>query len=222
MGPHEAYRLLLSEHFGIAYEQQLALDEHIGDRDWRVDLTAATIQFGTDLVHDIELLGSESDVTSTWLWSWANQHIALAEPLIVTARATAELGVSRGIRWLSQRSFSLQRATGMELAMLASGASPGIGGFYRGPYDGGAAFLLLTDAPPLGTPRIERIERVLHDLLKYDLDHRTLVTRYLAARGFTIDQDEAEVRAAHPRGQLTARFDGAALRDLSVSADPVA
>lgn len=220
MGPREAYRSRLAEVIGVAYEQQLALEAHIGARDWTVDLVAGTITFGGELTHHIELLGSESHLSNTWLWAWANDALELPEPLVRTARELTQLGWDEHIGFLTERTFGLEHAEGLELALLAAGRSDRITNVYRGPYEGGAAFLLLTDGPTIGEPRPERTARVLTELLQFDLDHRTMVEGYLVRRGFELESTSATLEATHPRSRIQVAFDGGRVSDVRATLRP--
>ena len=54
---------------GAAFARQLALAEHIGERDWQIDLTEGVATFGDDLRYQVQLLGTESHLDNTWLWA---------------------------------------------------------------------------------------------------------------------------------------------------------
>lgn len=44
----------------------------VGNLDWNADFDSCEIAFG-DQIYKIQLIGSESDVSDTWLWGFANQ-----------------------------------------------------------------------------------------------------------------------------------------------------
>lgn len=74
---------LLERYGGIALEKQLAISDRIAELDWNVDMSAGTATFGNDLTLPIQMLGSVSHQSNTWLWAWANNQAQIALPPIV-------------------------------------------------------------------------------------------------------------------------------------------
>ena len=60
--------------------------------DWLLDQDAGTITFGGTMVCAAQVLGTQSDASRTWLWSWANPSVP------ATVQRDAELVRSFGER----------------------------------------------------------------------------------------------------------------------------
>ncbi|WP_376768412.1 DUF6882 domain-containing protein [Paenibacillus planticolens] len=54
----------------MALEKQLAINDSIGNLDWNVDMSAGTATFGNELTFPIQMLGSVSHQSNTWLWAY--------------------------------------------------------------------------------------------------------------------------------------------------------
>ncbi|GAB7039182.1 MULTISPECIES: DUF6882 domain-containing protein [Catenuloplanes] len=192
---------LFSRHVATALARQLALADHLGDRDWQLDLTEGTATFGGDLRYRVQLLGTESHHDGTWLWAWANEASNLPPALLGLAMWMREYGANNGIPELTEASFPLDRAQGGQLALVASALSGRC--YYRGPYDGGALFFHLEGLPAeiVAPARPERVLTVVGQVLQgFPVDHRLMVTSFLAQQGWQVEDTPAEVTGRHPGG----------------------
>lgn len=168
---------LLARHAASSTLKQLTLGDLIGDSRWQADLDAGTIRFGSGEAHPIQVLGTESHSDRTWLWSWANTVSDLPPAVTRAAERLRSLGQSRGIPELSTRKLSIGEASGHTLSMIASGALAA-GSYYRGPYEGGAAFFLLLDYPrpeQLDRSALRLIRAVELVISQFELDHRAVI-----------------------------------------------
>ncbi|MWP62800.1 DUF6882 domain-containing protein [Gilliamella sp. Pas-s25] len=88
----------LLEHFGCyGFEKQLNFYEIIGDSDWQIDIDQGVIHFGNDITFSIQLLGSFSLSSETWLWSWNNETSQLPMPVIEQALSLKHYGQENSI-----------------------------------------------------------------------------------------------------------------------------
>lgn len=200
---------LLSEHVGAAFARQLAFADFLGERNWNLDLGTGKVGFGDDLEYPIQLLGSEAHNNNTWLWAWANRHIDPAPQAMAAATRLRDLGKKRGIAPLAEPTFSLDAADGHAIAMVASGIEGGCC-YYRGPYNGGAAFFLVTDVPKslLAPVPPERAITVLTQVIsQFDVDHRLMAKSFLASQGFELREESKSVTASREGGTITLSFD---------------
>lgn len=145
--PDTSFDDLFSRCAFAAMDRQLHLAEVHGGQDWAADLEKAEMRFAGTTTYRMQLLGSESEVSDTWLWASANEMSDLPRGVLQAAHRLRELGEQLGIVELTSPQFDLDRASGHELAMIATELLDGVA-YYRGPYDEGAAFFLLT-SPPL-------------------------------------------------------------------------
>ncbi|MFI5843072.1 DUF6882 domain-containing protein [Catenuloplanes sp. NPDC051500] len=192
---------LFNRHVATAFARQLALADHIGERDWQLDLTEGTATFGNDLRYQVQLLGTESELDRTWLWAWANEGSGIPPALLGLAGWLREYGVANGVPELTEASFPLDRAQGARLALIASALSGRA--YYRGPYDGGAVFFHLEGLPAeiIAPARPERVFTVVGQILQgFPVDHRLMVTSFLSQQGWQVTDTPTEVTGRHPGG----------------------
>lgn len=203
------FQKLLSEHVGAAFARQLAFADFLGKRNWNLTLSSGKVRFGDDLEYPIQLLGSEAHNDNTWLWAWANRHIDPAPQALAAVTRLRELGEKRGIEQLAEPTFSLDAADGHAIALVASGIE-GRCCYYRGPYNGGAAFFLVTDVPDalLAPVAYERAFTVLTQVIsQFDVDHRLMARSFLTSQGFEIREESGSMAASRERGQIKLSID---------------
>lgn len=88
----------LLERFGCyGFEKQFAFYDVIGDSDWQIDINQGVIHFNDDIVFSIQLLGSFSLSSETWLWSWNNEASQLPTPVIEQALGLKHYGEENDI-----------------------------------------------------------------------------------------------------------------------------
>ncbi|WP_229075610.1 DUF6882 domain-containing protein [Actinoplanes sp. DH11] len=196
-----AFDELFAQHVATAYGRQLALADLIGERDWQLDLTEGVATFGGELRYPIQLLGTESHSTETWLWAWANTGSNLPAPLVHLSEWMREYGRQTGVAELTEASFPLDRADGARLALIASGLTGRC--YYRGPYDGGAVFFHLEGLPPEVTAPVspERAFLVLGQVIQtFPVDHRSVLRAFLHQQGWSVEESPELVVGRHPGG----------------------
>jgi hypothetical protein len=196
-----AFPEALAQHVITAMSRQLALADVIGSRSWGVDIPAGTVRFGSDLSYGIQLLGTESEHDRTWLWAWANTQSNLPPAVLQAAGWLRGYGQQSGIAELVEPMFSLDRADGHQLALLASGLTGRC--YYRGPYEGGALFFLLEGVPAevLAPVRFERAVMAITQVLQaFPLDHRTAVQSFLHQQGWRVEAAPHGLTGHHPGG----------------------
>lgn len=200
---------LLSQHIGTAFARQLAFADLLGERSWSVTISEGIVTFGNDLRFPIQLLGSEADSDATWLWAWANKASNLPDKVLVACKELRELGQREGVPELTERTFSLDQASGHAIALVASGVF-GNCCYYRGPYDGGALFFLVNNPPAevLRPVPPERAVTVITQVISnFDINHRPMAESFLAAQGFTLDTASGALVASRNGDEVTFSFD---------------
>jgi Family of unknown function (DUF6882) len=196
-----AFPEALAQHVIAAMSRQLALADLIGSRSWEVDIQAGTVRFGSDLSYGIQLLGTESEQDRSWLWAWANTQSNLPPAVLQAAGWLRGYGQQSAIAELVEPMFSLDRADGHQLALLASGLTGRC--YYRGPYEGGALFFLLEGVPAevLAPARPERAVMAITQVLQaFPVDHRTAVQSFLHQQGWRVEEAVDSVTGRHPDG----------------------
>jgi hypothetical protein len=116
----------------------------VGNLDWRFDMASGLLSFGERFAWHVQILGTQSDESATWLWGWDNQLSEIPVALLSAAKALKNLGECHRIPELTEPRFPLTAVDGHFLSTLGSGFCNALA-YYRAPYEGGAAFLLIVD-----------------------------------------------------------------------------
>jgi hypothetical protein len=200
--PVPSFDELFTHHVGTAMARQLALADVVGECSWQLDLTTGVITIGDDHHYPVQLLGSESYQTDTWLWAWANTESDLPPAVLVLVDEVRRFGEVIGVIELVEPSFRLEWADGHQLALLTGGLTERP--YYRALYDGGALFLLLDDAGEevLAPVAPERAATTISQVLQlYPVDHRAMITAFLDQQGWRIATTAGDgMSARHPCG----------------------
>lgn len=204
------FEQMLTRYIGSAFARQLALADVIGEADWQLDTRTGQLSFSNGQVFSTSVLGTQSDLSGTWLWAWANGSLAQAEDGVMdAANKLRAYGEAHSIPEFTQPEIRLGIVNGYTLAMVASGLLKA-GGFYRGPYEGGAAFLLLRPgAVPTAPPSVERILTTLSQVIQYfSVPHDAMARAFLEDQGFAITEHGStwNIQAADGRA-LRLEFD---------------
>jgi len=208
------FETLYHRHILTSFEKQLRLADVVGGRSWSFSMDDGLLTFEDDgkaepIAFTVQLLGTAADHDSTWLWSWANAASQIPPPLTQDAQhlrgsdAAPEFATSTFV-------LDLDNADDHRMALTSTGLLTA-DAYYRGPYNGGAAFFLLRDErlrlpPPEGARSITTISQAISSLAI--VDHRAAITAYFNARGFQprADGDKAVV-ATMAGGELRVEFD---------------
>lgn len=201
---------LLTEHGAASLDKQYCLAEMIGKSGWQLNVTEGELTFGGRQTFPVQILGSEAEAAGTWLWSWANDGISPPPSALQAVTHLREYGEKNGLREFTEPELSLDQVGGHPLSMIASGLCEA-DAYYRGPYDGGAVFLLLSapsvkkyaDDSPL------RFIRIVNDFLaEFPCDHRQSLLAYAKYKGYPVTKDGEAVVATLPQGAyVRAAFD---------------
>lgn len=186
----EGCRDLLTEHCCKALAKQLALQDFLAGVGWQLDVPNGTVTFGGDRTYPVQLLGTESNLSHTWLWAWANDMSDLPEPLL---KASHDLkNRSATVPEFGDASFPLALIDGHRLSMIASGLNPDAA-YYRGPNGNGSLFFLVQGLPEelLGRYPTERVLTVLNQCMTGGLahNHKTMAESFLDDQGFEMEEE---------------------------------
>ncbi|MDQ3813354.1 MAG: hypothetical protein M3347_05330, partial [Armatimonadota bacterium] len=109
---------LLSRHIASSLFKQHTLGRFLGEHNWSISLSGGVVDFGKGRVYPIQLIGTESELSGTWLWAWANTESSIPEQLLVCARQLRDFGEEEGIEELTQAELDSARVDGHLLAMV--------------------------------------------------------------------------------------------------------
>jgi hypothetical protein len=121
---------------------------------WDYDLERKTLIFSQDgvprVIATIQVVGTTSERSGTWLWSWANTHL----PPIVTAQIdkVRAFGEKEGLAELTEASATDDEHLGWSMTAVAARVL-GSRGAYRCPGSNGFVYLVFTDIAFADQPR---------------------------------------------------------------------
>ena len=201
---------LIAQHGAASWDKQVCLSDAIGDGDWQLSMSEGQITFGGRQSFPMQVLGSEADGDGTWLWAWANMESNLPPALLQAAAQIRAFGERERVAEFVAPALNLEDADGHKLSMIACGVC-GADAYYRGPYAGGAVFLLLT-APTLrrfadDTPM--RFIRIFTEFISaFPCDHRQALAAYAASKSFPIQAEaDTEIVTLPAGAEVRAEFD---------------
>ena len=127
----------------------------------------------------IQILGTESDNTLTWLW--ADEQTEIPTAPTVNRNTGKELGRGEKLAEFTPPSVDLNKTDGLALTLIASEVCKA-SSYFQDDYDGGAAFLLVSDKIIDNQPSFDRarlLVRLSELLVRYDLHHQNTLLAYL-------------------------------------------
>jgi hypothetical protein len=206
---------LFDEHGPLSYEKQSRLAGAVGDGSWRFDLQTGFLIFDTFRA-SVQILGTVSEDSRTWLWAWANDESNIPPSLLTAVSELRRIGTELRISELTEPEIDVERFhNGHALAMIATGLLNGAA-YYRGPYEGGAVFLLIPTLPlptaeDAGNTNLQVTTNFTNFICAYDCDNRAALESYLRQKGYSvIATTPHRILAEHPaEGPVEALFDDA-------------
>ena len=209
-----ASKMLLSyleQYALITLEKQDKLEALIADSLHELDLEAGKIRFDEYEV-PVQVIGTESDNTLTWLWAWADEQEELPADVMQSAIQLRTWGAGKGIPEFTTPSVDISTVDGQAIALIAADVCKA-NCYYADHYEGGAAYLLLFDRgidqqPPFDRQRLLR--RMTDLFSQYDLNHRNTLLSYLQKKElFPITERNIISCELESRERLNAEFDDA-------------
>ena len=163
----------------------------VGNLDWNADFDSCEIAFG-DQIYKIQLIGSESDVSDTWLWGFANQS-GLSPEATAFSHDILRAGREWGLQAFSEPSFELDETfNGHTLCIAACGAADENLCYYGCRHDKGCAFVAIMDAPDLLFEPLSTHEfvKIASDCIQdFDVDHKIFIKSFLEFNGVKFDEN---------------------------------
>ena len=176
----------------------------VQNRDWFVDFSAQTLSFGTDSF-PVQFIGSESTVSSTWMWGWNNVNNFDAQLISLVSQVHA-LGERWQLQPLTEKTFDLSEDFNAHtLAMVATGICKGDHCYYIGPHENGSVVM----AVPVNDPRVfapvsmgEFVQWIMSAIRNFDLEHRIFTESLLLWNGTPFERDGKKLIAYFPGQKL--------------------
>ncbi len=192
-----------------SFAKQSHLVNLVGEADWQLDTEAGKLTFNNGHCWQCQILGTEAEESSTWLWAWANRQSDVADEVVQAAQWLKEYGEQHNIRHFVEPTLPINEVDGRFIATLATGLLSAQG-YYCGPYDGGGIFLLITDesVPEASPDLLETLERGLTEFMEEMViaNPRSGLMRFLAECATELVEAPADKPSA-PGEQIQVEYD---------------
>lgn len=135
-----------SEELDAKQDEMFAEYDLEGLDDWKLDLDAGQLTFSKEetprVLATVEVVGSISTVSDTWLWSWA--HFGIADSVKASTLTVRRFGESRGFLHLTVPKWPADEADAWNMSAVAAHLL-NARGLYRIPGETGFTYVLITD-----------------------------------------------------------------------------
>jgi hypothetical protein len=155
---------LFIKHGAASFDKQIYLQAMLGKAGWGLDLATGVLAFRrpheATLQLNVQVIGTESDDSNTWLWGWANAEQGYRAELLLSSLEVKVQGDRLGVPELTTPELPLtSRVNGARIAAIASGICRA-GCYFRAPYPRGVLYLLVRD-PRFKRPVSQPIQRIM-------------------------------------------------------------
>jgi len=165
----------------VSQEKQIKLERLIGDNTYELDPDAGIVRFSGSVEVPLQVLGTQSDNTLTWLWAWAEEQTEIPRDLVRSSLEMKDWGAKATVPECTMPSVDLNLADGDMLSLIAAEVCRA-SCYYRDTFEGGALFLLLFSREIDRQPSFiaDELSRAFADLVSmYDFNHRNAFRSYL-------------------------------------------
>lgn len=207
--PCKTEQELIERFGGIGFEKQLDFGDAIGNNNWNIDLQKGEISFGSDLVFPIQVLGSFSHGSETWLWAWANTQSNLPENILQQALHLKKYGEENEIDLLTSSEFDATINDLHLIGMTASGMF-GANAYYIADYGNGAMVVTIKSSTldKIRKDQHLKIATVFPQLIsQFEMNHKAALLNYLAAKGYAVLDESRKLTGTKNENTITAEFD---------------
>lgn len=207
--PCKTEQELLERYSGIALDKQIDFGEVIGSNNWNVDMQQGTISFGQSLTFPMQVLGTISHSSQTWLWAWANTKSGLPQTIIQQSLELKKYGEDNRIDLLQSDTFDFSKDELHLIGMIASGMFDS-SGYYIADYGQGAMVVTIKDSKidKVKTENHHRLLTVFPQVIsQFEMNHKNAFKSYLTAKGYNLTETEHSVTGTKNGNSITGQFD---------------
>ena len=198
------------EKFGAAaLEKQRNLYDVTGGLSWNVDMDKEEITFGDHLTFPMQVLGSFSHSSETWLWIWENKAGGYAESVMKQALLLKKYGEENNIDLLTVGKFDAVENDLHLIGMIAVEMFNG-SGYYLGNYGQGTMVVTIKSdiIDKVESEELARILTVFPELIStFEIqNHKNAFTNYLTQKGYQLTLNGNEIKAEKNENVINAVF----------------
>lgn len=208
-GPGKTEQELTEQYAALGLDKQRNLYDVIGDNSWNADLTKGEISFGNDLAFPIQVLGTFSHSSETWLWGWANTNSNIPQPLLEQALQLKAHGEQYDIPLFKNSTFDAAKNDLHLIGMIASGVFNS-SAYYLADYGQGVLLVTLKSAAIDKADKSDapRVSTVFPEAISFfEMNHRNAFKNYVERKGYSVNTQSNQVIAEKNGAKITATFD---------------
>lgn len=208
--------LRLEEHVFRVLEGQDKLTEFLGEHDWNFSMSDEVLRFSDAATGTlratcpVQLIGTESKETNTFLWAWANQGSDIPAGLLrgvtrVRDKAAALANADPVFQQVGEIPLRHERFGG-ELAIICAGYLD-LFTYYACSYAGGVLYAAIETCPgarQIPADALRKIRVITAGIQALTFDHQAAVRAYL---GEPVGQENDTQTFAVGDEQIRVRFD---------------
>ncbi|OHT45361.1 DUF6882 domain-containing protein [Flavobacterium tructae] len=193
----------------LALEKQRNLYTVTGGLSWNVDMDKEEITFGDHLTFPMQVLGSFSHSSETWLWIWDNKAGGYNESAMKQALLLKQYGEENNIDLLTIGKFDAVSNDLHLIGMIATEMFNG-SGYYLGNYGQGTMVVTIKSdlIDKAESEELARILTVFPELIStFEIqNHKNAFTSYLSQKGYKLTSNGNEIKAEKNENIINAVF----------------
>jgi hypothetical protein len=193
---------------GMGLEKQPDVPVVTGNNSWHFSMETGSITFG-HLAFPVQILGTISHSSNTWMWAWANDKSGIPTHLKRQAFKLKDYGATNQIELLSHAQFDATIETVHFIGCVASGMFNS-SCYYIADYGQGAMLVTIKDRAFDNVQKTEhhRILTTFPQLISnFDMNHRAALINYLGAKGYSVSETHNTVVGKKKTQTVSAQFD---------------
>jgi len=208
----EKFNNELIERYGaLAMEKQLFFAGIVGKMNWNVDVKAGEISFDNELTFPMQILGTFSHSSESWLWAWANTKSGLSEKVINLASELKNYGEKNKIDFLTESSFEIERDDLHYIGLIGVGISDS-NGYYLGNYGAGTMCLTIESKEiekKFPNDHISIFSTFPQLISQFEINHKKAFMHYLNQKKYKVEEREDNIIGISASGneKVQAKFD---------------
>lgn len=197
----------LLENFGVdSFQKQLIFNDLIGADSWSIDIDKEEIKFGTNSTFKIQVLGTISYSTQTWLWAWANTKSDLPKSIIEYASLLKQYGKDNSVNLFVDETFDYSNEDLHNIGLIASGLTDAKA-YYIADYGKGAMLILIKNEIETD----DNIDNFSVFFMKFisifEVNHKNAFLSYFTLKNFNVQTNNNEIIAKRENTTIKGIFD---------------
>jgi hypothetical protein len=200
---------LVEKYGGFAMEKQLFFADMVGKLSWNVDVESGEITFGNEMTFPMQILGTFSHSSESWLWAWANTKSGLPEKVVDQSKKLKQYGEANGIEFLTEADFQIGKDDMHYIGLVAVGHGKSEG-YYLGNY-GAGTMCLTVNSMEIG----EKFPNAHHSIFtvfpqlisQFKIDHKKAFENYLLHKKYSLEKDGNVIVGIGGNKKVEATFD---------------